>query len=298
MPWGAILSAGDVQSLWNKLYGLISKHSSVRHLAAPYRSSHDRLMDIYADLTQELFLKLHRKGRWQFYVAAGYADNQVEHELYHIEVPNLISCLLRKRYPESYRLVRRVSSLLRTSIEFKHYERPVYFNDNGSLARSKGTCRKHALKVYGLSSWPLWKAVRHTSEFPELIKDVEVRLRDTRRTGRGSASQLIISNNELLKLMVDIFNAIDSPTDVRTFRAMVLSKIAVEDSRFISLDGDVAPGGAMDVEPVTREFADHRPTPEQVLLEKEMLVQAEVVRGKTQTAAVFEIGARGLALLL
>jgi hypothetical protein len=56
---------------------------------------------------------------------------------------------------------------------------------------------------------------------------------------------------------------------------MVLSKIAVEDSRFISLDGDLAPGGAMDVEPVTREFADHRPTPEQVLLEKEMLVQAE-----------------------
>jgi hypothetical protein len=274
--WGALLSNEDAQGLWDKLFNLISRHSSVRWLSAPHASPAERLFDINADLTQELFLRLHQKQRWQFYVTAGYDDRQVDHELYHIEVPNLISCLLRKRYPESYRLARRISVLLQTREEFRHYPRPIYRN-GGSLVRSEGTCRKHVLKVYGLKCWPADKAVNQTRELNDLVKDVSVRMRNTRRAGRGSMTQVIISNAELLGLVIDIFEAIDSPAEVRTVRSLVLSKLAIEDSRFVSIDAEIDSRKTPHAERMTREFADDRPTPEELLIEKERFRHAELM---------------------
>src|SRR6185503_344435 len=113
MNWLDILSTNDTEALWTKLYKLVSRHSSIRNLFESERVSRDRLKDLYADLTQELFLRLYEKDRWQFYLRSDYTNERVEHELYHIEVPNMVFQLLRERYPESSRLVRRISILLR-----------------------------------------------------------------------------------------------------------------------------------------------------------------------------------------
>ncbi|HWP44193.1 MAG TPA: hypothetical protein VNO14_13200, partial [Blastocatellia bacterium] len=122
--WIATLSNGNAEGLWTRLYDLISKHSAVRNLHSPNRFSYDRLKDIYCDLTQDLFLRLYVKNRWQYYLDAGYTDEKIEHELQRIEIPNLISRMLREQCPESYRLARRTSTLLQTSPEFQRYDRP------------------------------------------------------------------------------------------------------------------------------------------------------------------------------
>src|SRR5262249_43090504 len=147
----------------------------------------------------------------------------------------------RERYPESYRLARRISDLLQAQPEFRRFEQAGY-STSGEQRRS---CNKMALKVYGLTSWPSDMEVKASSSLPELIKDVAFRQRDTRRTGRGSGSQVIISNKELKRLMIDIFFAIDSPADIRTTRSLVLSKLAVEDCRLVSID---APTTSSDAE--------------------------------------------------
>jgi hypothetical protein len=266
--WISALSNGNADILWTKLYGLISKHSSIKTLYAANKFSHERLKDIYCDLTQDLFLILYEKDRLQFYLKAGYTDENVEQELYRIEVPNLVSQLLRERYPESYRLARRTSIILQTRPEFKCFSRPYRFSEGGEAPAGRGS-QKLVVRVYGLSSWDFDKPLKSEQQIAELAKDVAIRTRDTRRTGRGGNSQLIISNDDLCQLIIDIFTAIDSPADVRTMRNLVLSKLAVEDIRFLSIDAEIAREASSENEALNVDLADVRPTPEQVLLSKE-----------------------------
>jgi hypothetical protein len=271
--WINALSSGDADILWTKLYSLISKHSSIKSLYAANRFSHDRLKDIYCDLTQDLFLILYEKDRLQFYLNAGYTDENVEQELYRIEVPNLVSQLLRERYPESYRLARRTSILLQTRPEFKCFSMPVRLSESADSPAAIRGSLKLVAKVYGLSSWTLNKPVKHEQQMAERAKDVAVRTRDNRRSGRGGHSQVIISNDDLCELIVDIFTAIDSPADVRTMRNLVLSKLAVEDIRFLSIDAEIARETSSEMDSLNVDLADARPTPEEVLLSKETSLQ-------------------------
>ncbi|HKG23368.1 MAG TPA: hypothetical protein VKC34_15825 [Blastocatellia bacterium] len=276
--WINALSSGDADILWTKLYSLISKHSSIKNLYAANRFSHDRLKDIYCDLTQDLFLLLYEKDRLQFYLKAGYTDENVEQELYRIEVPNLVSQLLRERYPESYRLARRTSILLQTRPEFKCFSRPYRFSEASGGTETAHGSLKLVAKVYGLSSWKLNKPVKHEQQMAERAKDVAVRTRDNRRSGRGGHSQVIISNDELCQLIVDIYTAIDSPADVRTMRNLVLSKLAVEDIRFLSIDAEIAREASSEMDSLNVDLADARPTPEEMLLSKETsLLVSEMV---------------------
>ncbi len=258
--WIEILSSNYVEELWTKLYKLVSKHSSIRNLYDSKRIPRDRLQDLYSDLTQDLFLRLHEKGRWQHYLDAGYTDADVEHELYHIEIPNLVSLLLRERRPEAYRMARRISNLIQTRPEFRQFT---------TASSQKQNRRKLILKVYGLSEWPDDKPVKSYQRMHELIKDVHYRKRDRRRAGRASTSHIIISNNDLTELLVEIFRAIDSPADVRIVRSLALSKLPIEDSQFISIDAAITPNENLDPEPLKVDFADQRPTPEEILLESE-----------------------------
>ncbi|HYP28700.1 MAG TPA: hypothetical protein VE262_18460 [Blastocatellia bacterium] len=267
--WINALSSGDADILWTKLYSLISKHSSIKSLYAANRFSHDRLKDIYCDLTQDLFLILYEKDRLQFYLNAGYTDENVEQELYRIEVPNLVSQLLRERYPESYRLARRTSILLQTRPEFNYFPRPHRFSDSPDAPAATRGSLKLVAKVYGLSSWSPSKPIKNEQQMAEMAKEVAVRTRDNRRSGRGGHSQVIISNDDLCELIVDIFTAIDSPCDVRTMRNMVLSKLAVEDIRFLSIDAEIARETSSEMDSLNVDLADARPTPEEVLLSKE-----------------------------
>ena len=124
-------------------------------------------------------------------------------------------------------------------------------------------------KVYGLTSWKLNKPVKSEQQMAELAKDVAVRIRDNRRSGRGGHSQVIISNDDLCELIVDMFTALDSPADVRTMRNLVLSKLAVEDIRFLSIDAEIARETSPETDSLNVDLADARPTPEEMLLNKE-----------------------------
>jgi hypothetical protein len=268
--WLETLEDNDAEVLWAKLFNLISNHSSVRYMFASRRASRDQVQDVCTDLTQDLFLRLHQKNRWQFYLQSGYEESRIEHELYHIEVPNMVSALLRDRYPESYRLARRISNLLQTSPEFRYYPWTVHSSGESNGSAKPRASRKLVLKVYGLRRWPLDKPAAGKEGFRERIKGVAFRQRETRRTGRGSGSQIIISNKELTDLIVEIFEAIDSPADVRTVRSLVLSKLAVEDSQFVSMDAGVVATENAESDLLKLNFPDQRATPEELLLEKEM----------------------------
>ena len=265
--WVEILSENDSEAVWDKLFKLVSRHSSIRNLLDP-RSLAQRPHDLYTDVTQDLFLRLHRKKRWQHYLEAGYQNAEIDHELYHIEIPNLVSLFLRERHPEAYRMARRISNLVQHGPEFRIYPKPV--------PRENHRQGKMSLRIYGLREWPEGKPMRPYQGMRVQIADVCCRVRDRRRAGRGGDSHIIISNSELTQLLVEVFRAIDSPADVRIMRSLVLSKLPVEDSRFLSIEAALAPDGPAP-KPMQVDFADQRPTPEEILLDNESLQQIEVL---------------------
>jgi hypothetical protein len=271
--WLDILSNNDVEALWYKLYDLVSRHSSVRMLYPPGEYSRESLKDTFCDLTQDLLLRLYTKNRCQYYLDQGYSNEKIQQELYRIEVPNMIAHLQREQHPESYRIARRISDLIQTRPEFQHYT-------NGSSkekgkASSGGSNNKMVLKLFGLSKWPLDKPIKDKIDSAELIKDVAFRNRNIRRTGRGGGSQVVISNEELLQLIVDVFTAVDTPLAVRTMRALVMSKLSIEDSKPISIDAGTWASSHPESESLKLDLQDDRPTPLELLLEKEVNLQIE-----------------------
>jgi len=121
--WVGLLDEEDVEGLWNGLFQLVSRHPAVRPLHfATDGAAVSSQTEINADLTQELFLELFQKQRFDHYVRERYRSIDIENELARIEVPNLVGARLRKRYPESFRMARRVSSLLKTSTRFRRFE--------------------------------------------------------------------------------------------------------------------------------------------------------------------------------
>src|SRR5215216_915485 len=158
--WIHIISRGDAEVLWAKLFHIVSRHSAVRSLYASKDLSWEGLKEMYFDLTQDLYVMLQEKDRWQLYLDQRYTHERVEHELYDIEVPNLVSRLLRERHPESYRIARRISNLLMTKSEFRCYTRPKLALASSQLEGVKNPTGKMALKVYGLADWPATKPMK------------------------------------------------------------------------------------------------------------------------------------------
>ena len=275
--WLDVLRSNDTETLWSKLFNLLSRHSAVRLLYPQKELSSDNKWDIYSDLTQGLFLRLLEKDRWQHYLDLGYSDDRVEQELFRIEVPNFVSELQRERYPESYRLARRISDLIKTRAEFRYYPNQSWSSNDAKAPELPRVTNKMVLKVYGLAVWPTGKEVKRNSNLEHLVRDVAVRNRDTRRTGRGSGSQIIISNEELTQLIVDIFTAVDTPLTVRMIRGFVMSKLMIEDCWFISLDAELTTVSERTTEPQRVDLPDKRPTPLDSLLAKEMKQQIENV---------------------
>ena len=266
LSWSLLLAKADDEGLWENLYWMVSHHHSIRSFIAANGGPCGSLQDMFADLTQDLFLKLLEKDRWQYYQDAGYTDQTIEHELNHVEIPNLVSQQLRKLRPESYRMARRISTILRTSTEFECFQ-----SANGSR-RANG---KLAHRLYGLASWPAEMQMKEESILPELCRNVHFRIRDTRRSGRASTSQVIISNNALRELLVDIFKAAQSTMEVRTIRSLALSKIGVEDSKFSPIDAQVGSSGKYQPDDYRIDLADRRPTPEEVLLNREAAFEVQ-----------------------
>lgn len=288
--WLDALRRSDVKALWAELHRLVSFHPLVRAswsagLLIETNANANR-SNAYTDLTQELFVTLLSKERFQHYLDTGMTNAEIECEIGQLELTNLLTAELRKRHPESYRLARRISTVIQTSNNFRRFdtqrdrEAAESFSDNNNnnddaavdyvtdeeLVRGEDEPhRRLADRVYGLREWRAGKPRRSTHEMDQRAAFIPMRQRDTRLVGCTGDAQVIISNADLEDLIISVLEAIDSPADVRTLRSLVMSRLPVMDIYLVPL------GGTDDDDDTKRVFepVDTNENPEQVLLRRE-----------------------------
>jgi hypothetical protein len=259
--WNDSLNASDVNQIWVELHRIVSSHPLVRASKRAGFLVEEGRYNAYTDLTQELFVALLSKERFQHYLDTGMSDAEVEAEISQIELTNMLTAELRKRYPESYRLARRISTLVQTSATFKRF-------DNVGNPEAH---RRLADRLYGLADWGHDKTHRDVQEMEGRVKTVSFQKRDTRMVGCTGDAQIVISNVELEKLIVRVFKAIDSPVDVRSLRSMVMSRLPIMDIHLVPVGGS---GDSDDDEKMHFEIPDIRETPEEDYLRTEAEAEA------------------------
>ncbi|MGI9056017.1 MAG: hypothetical protein ACR2F2_09475, partial [Pyrinomonadaceae bacterium] len=188
-------------------------------------------------------------------------DAEIEGEISQIELTNMLTAELRKRYPESYRLARRISTLIQNSKKFKRFDNIGFPEVHRRLAE----------RIYGLSEWTDAKRTRNFQEMEERVKVVSFQSRDTRMVGCTGDAQIVISNVDLEKLIIRVFKAIDSPVDVRSLRGMVMGRLPIMDIYLVPIGGtyDNDEENSYEYDP-----ADLRETPEEDILRREAEVLA------------------------
>lgn len=200
-------------------------------------------------------MQLLSKNRFEHYLETAMTDYEIECEISQIELTNLLTAELRKRHPESYRLARRISTLIQSSSHFRRFD---------TSGTGDEPHRRLADRVYGLSEWTEAKRRRDTHDLEQRVQMIPVRARDTRMVGCTGDSQVVISNSDLEDLIVSVLDAVDSPADVRTLRSLVMSRLPVMDIYLVPLDTDDSDSEGSHFEPV-----DKRENPEQGLLRRE-----------------------------
>lgn len=278
--WVESLRSSDVARLWSELHRIVSHHPLVRASRSAGLLIEEGAGAAYTDLTQELFVQLLSKNRFEHYLETEMTDFEIECEISQIELTNLLTAELRKRHPESYRLARRISTLIQSSTNFRRFD---------SSGIDDEPHRRLADRVYGLSEWNDNKSRRGSHEVEQRVQMIPVRQRDTRMVGCTGDSQVVISNADLEDLIVSVLDAVDSPVDVRTLRSLVMSRLPVMDIYLVPLDGDDSDTDNNQFEPV-----DRRENPEEGLLRRESEREAasfvdqflknlhEAVRGKVK----------------
>ena len=279
--WVESLRSSDVNRLWTELHRIVSHHPLVRASRSAGLLVEEGAGAAYTDLTQELFVQLLSKNRFEHYLETEMADYEIECEISQIELTNLLTAELRKRHPESYRLARRISTLIQSSQNFRRFD---------SSGTNDEPHRRLADRVYGLTEWKNDKSRRGTHDLEQRVHIIPVRQRDTRMVGCTGDSQIVISNADLEDLIVSVLDAVDSPVDVRMLRSLVMSRLPVMDIYLVPLDGDDSDGeNNNSYEPV-----DKRENPEEGLLRRESEREAagyvdqflsslnEAVRGKVK----------------
>jgi hypothetical protein len=254
--WNESLKASDVNQIWTELHRIVSSHPLVRASKRAGFLVEEGKYNAYTDLTQELFVALLSKERFQHYIETGMSDTEVEAEISQIELTNLLTAELRKRYPESYRLARRISTIIQNSETFKRF-------DNIGMTDAH---RRLADRLYGLSAWRDEKTRRDVQEMDERVKTVSFHGRDTRMVGCTGDAQIVISNVELEKLIIRVLKAIDSPVDVRSLRSFVMSRLPIMDIHLVPVGGS---GDSDDEERMHFEIPDLRENPEEGYLRNE-----------------------------
>jgi hypothetical protein len=279
--WVESLRSSDVNRLWTELHRIVAHHPLVRASRSAGLLVEEGSGAAYTDLTQELFVQLLSKNRFEHYLETEMSDYEIECEISQIELTNLLTAELRKRHPESYRLARRISTLIQSSTNFRRFD---------SSGIDDEPHRRLADRVYGLSEWKDEKPRRGAHEVEQRVQMIPVRQRDTRMVGCTGDSQIVISNPDLEDLIVSVLDAVDSPVDVRTLRSLVMSRLPVMDIYLVPLDGDDSDNENNNAyEPV-----DKRENPEQGLVRRESEREAagfvdqfltslnEAVRGKVK----------------
>jgi hypothetical protein len=252
--WVESLRNSDVNRLWAELHRIVSNHPLVRASRSAGLLIEEGATSAYTDLTQELFVQLLTKARFQHYLDTNMTDAEIECEIGQIELTNLLTAELRKRHPESYRLARRISTLIQSSSNFRR------FDGSGNPEENH---RRLADRVYGLSEWPNGKPGRNSHEMEQRVHMIPVRQRDTRMVGCTGDAQIVISNSDLEDLIISVMEAVDAPADVRSLRSMVMSRLPVMDIYLVPLGGDENDDGPH------YDPADLRENPEETLLRHE-----------------------------
>src|SRR5207247_4460104 len=168
--WVESLQTSDVNRLWAELHRIVSNHPLVRASRSAGLLIEEGATSAYTDLTQELFVQLLTKSRFQHYLDTEMTDAEIECEIGQIELTNLLTAELRKRHPESYRLARRISTLIQSSSNFRRF-------DNHSNGNGDEQHRRLADRVYGLSEWPVSKPGRGSHEMEQRVHMIPVRQR-------------------------------------------------------------------------------------------------------------------------
>lgn len=259
--WNDSLNTSDVNQIWTELHRIVSSHPLVRASKRAGFLVEEGRHNAYTDLTQELFVALLSKDRFQHYLDTGMTDQEIEAEISQIELTNMLTAELRKRYPESYRLARRISTLIQNGPKFKRF-------DN---IGSPEVHRRLADRLYGLADWKENKTRRDVQEMDERVKAVSFQSRDTRMVGCTGDAQIVISNVELEKLIIRVFKAIDSPVDVRSLRSFVMSRLPIMDIHLVPVGSGNDDG---DDDRMPFEFKDVRETPEEGVLRNEAELEA------------------------
>lgn len=265
--WTDALRRADVGQLWNELHRLVCYHPLVRaswSAGLLVESDGAGRGSAYTDMTQELFVTLLSKDRFQHYLDTEMTDSEIECEIGQIELTNLLTAELRKRHPESYRLARRISTVIQSSANFKRFDTRDAPAD-GEDGEVVDEHRRLADRVYGLREWARDKPRRNHQEMEQRTGMIPVRARDTRLVGCTGDAQVIISNSDLENLIISVLEAVDAPADVRSLRSLVMSRLPVMDIYLVPLGGtDDSDDRARPFEPV-----DAGETPEEVLLRRE-----------------------------
>ncbi len=256
--WNESLKKSDVNQIWAELHRIVSSHPLVRASKRAGFLVEEGRHNAYTDLTQELFVALLGKERFQHYLDTQMSDAEIEAEISQIELTNMLTAELRKRYPESYRLARRVSTLIQTGKSFKRFD-----NINNPDVH-----RRLADRLYGLAEWKNEKTRRNVQEMEERVKVVSFQSRDTRMVGCTGDAQIVISNVELEKLIIRVFKAVDSPVDVRSLRSFVMSRLPIMDIYLVPV-GSMGGGDGGEEDRMEYDFADTRETPEQDVMRRE-----------------------------
>lgn len=233
--WKVRIENSDANAMWRSLHRMVSTHPLVRSALGNQQgaASQTPLFSLH-DLTQDLYVLLLQKGRFSHYIAAQMSDAEIEREIFHIELTNLLIGSLRRRRPENYRIVRRVSQVLETDPHFRRFRRQKS-KDHNQVERY----RQAADAVFGLREWNDAKLMKDNGTFTDLTINVPMRQRNRRRAGCTGEAQVIVSNQELVELMVEIFESIDSPAPLRVLRQLALSKLPVYDPTLTSIEDEV-----------------------------------------------------------
>lgn len=278
--WVESLRSSDVSRLWSELHRIVSHHPLVRASRNAGLLVEEGGSSAHSDLTQELFVQLLSKNRFEHYLDTSMTDYEIECEISQIELTNLLTAELRKRHPESYRLARRISTLIQSSSNFRRFDTSGIDDEPH---------RRLADRVYGLSEWNDQKRRRDSHDLEQRAHLVPVRQRDTRMVGCTGDSQVVISNSDLEDLIVSVLDAVDSPVDVRSLRSLVMSRLPVMDIYLVPLETDDNDNERFQFEPV-----DRGDNPEQGLVRRESEDEAagfvdqflknlhETVRGKVK----------------
>lgn len=230
--WNSLLQNNDAGMLWQALNRLVTAHPLVRS-AQRNQNNPANPAPLFStrDLTQDLYVTLLEKSRFDHYLSKQMTDADIEREIFQIELTNLLIGRLRRQRPENYRIIRRINQVLESSSRFRLFE-------SGGQRRQNSHYRHPASLFYGLSAWHDDKRVRDSATFQDLIAEVPARLRNRRLVGCRGEAQVIITSQELTELLTEILAAIDSPAPLNVLRSLALSKLPVYDVSMTAIEED------------------------------------------------------------